>query len=89
MELEKAIKELESLSPSETAIETVLKALEELKEKELDYTTVYMNGVYDGKKRFKKKVEDKLEEIKNKEYFGLANAIKNSEINILQELLEE
>ena len=37
----------------EEAIETVLKELETLKEKELDYTTVYMNGVYDEQAKWK------------------------------------
>lgn len=67
MELEEAIKELKNIwketnfknSKRRIAIGTVLRALEEYKEKELDYSTVYMNGFYDGQDRIKKKIENK------------------------------
>lgn len=55
-----------------------------------DLTTVYINGFYDGEKKCKDKIREKIEEIKmtssqiNGDYF-----MKNYQIEVLQELLEE
>lgn len=39
------------------------KEIEELKNNELDYTTIYINGVYDGKKYYKDKIREKIKEV--------------------------
>lgn len=36
------------------------KEIEELKNNELDYTTIYINGVYEGKKYYKDKIRELL-----------------------------
>ena len=76
----------------EEAIETVLKELETLKEKELDYTTVYMNGVYDEQAKWKKKIEEKITHYnKRLEEDEILDWIVKDKIiiNVLQELLKE
>ena len=61
MELEEAIKELESLSPSETAIKTVLQALESYKRR---YELAIEQNVKDYKNSIpKKKIREKLKEV--------------------------
>ena len=75
MELEQAIERCKELTKSEhdkwigltnqEAIETVLQALEELQKeneklKEIDLTTVHINGVCDEKKRWKNKIKDRI-----------------------------
>ncbi len=62
------------------AIETVLKELETLKEKELDYTTVYMNGVYDEQAKWKKKIEKYLAEETEKYKVYKKEADKNENL---------
>ena len=37
-----------------------------LRDKESDYTTVYMTGLYDERKKWKQKIKDKIEELENK-----------------------
>lgn len=51
------------------AIETLLTAYEKEKEKnkELDLTTVYISGVYDGEKKWKDKIKAKIEEYKKQQ----------------------
>ena len=70
-ELEESIRELESLSPSETAIKTVLQALEKLQKrcKELikekqDLTSALLDSIP------KKKIEDKIKELKEKKKYA-------------------
>ena len=81
MELGEAIKELESLSPSENAIKTVLQALEKLKQDnyKLDKENqklfeININSVP------KKKIEEKIE---------LRNNIKNSYKKIIRKIGEK
>ena len=63
---------------------------DELKNNELDYTTIYMNGVYDGEKKVKDKIKNKIEQL---ELFKKALPIRGTEIERfigeLKELLEE
>lgn len=64
------------------------KEIEDLKNNELDYTTIYINGVYEGKKYYKDKIREKIEEI---ESFDKAMHQKNGQFTILvlQGLLKE
>lgn len=58
---------------------------EKEKNKELenaDLTTIYMNGFYDGEKKWKDKINKKAKELNEKKFF-------KSEAYILQKLLEE
>lgn len=78
MELEQAVSILENLHPIqqyqnpathkyeiksdillEVAIKTVLKALKN----DLDYTSVYLKGVYDGKESIIKNIDNKIKEL--------------------------
>lgn len=87
------------------AIETLLTAYEKEKEKnnklmeELDLTTVYISGVYDGEKKWKDKIKAKIEElIKEGNYRTADNPngrvhfqkeITDYQIEVLQSLLEK
>lgn len=73
---------------------------EKVKELEIDLTTVYMKGVEDGKDKYKQKIKDKIEELKDtlKHYdeYSKLNLLErvnidliDSKIEILQELLQE
>lgn len=86
MELEEAIKELESLSPSETAIETVLQALE---------NSIPKNTVEDKMKKLRqealevhsaliRQTKKEYDYMLYKHYLDLIQQIK-----ILRELLED
>ena len=44
-------------------LEKQQKEIEELKNNELDYTTIYINGVYEGKKYYKDKIREKIKEL--------------------------
>ena len=44
-------------------IDNQKKEIEELKNNELDYTTIYMNGIYDGEKKVKDKIREKIKEL--------------------------
>lgn len=72
------------------------KEIEELKNNELDYTTIYINGVYEGKKYYKDKIREKikhynneLEHIKNGEEFENEKPMYYWGKAALEELLEE
>jgi len=73
-------------------IEKQSKEIEELKDKnnklmeELDLTTVYISGVYDGEKKVQDKIKAKIEELEkgNKNTF-----IRGEKILVLQSLLEK
>ena len=39
------------------------KEIEDLKNNELDYTTIYINGKFDGEKKYKDKIKEKIKEI--------------------------
>lgn len=66
------------------------KEIEELKNNELDYTTIYMNGVYDGEKKVKDKIKEILKELDEfDENFFNARSLKEATKNSLKELLEE
>lgn len=39
------------------------KEIEALKNNELDYTTIYINGVYEGKKFYKDKIKEKIKQL--------------------------
>lgn len=60
------------------------KEIEELKNNELDYTTIYMNGVYDGEKKVKDKIREKIEEAKEIKWHTPKLVIE-----YFEELLEE
>lgn len=67
---------------------------EKEKNKELentDLTTVYMSGFYDGEKKWKDKIKEKIEELEKEKHstFGFDVAVKNFAMKILKELLEE
>ena len=73
---------------------------EKVKELEIDLTTVYMKGVEDGKDKYKQKIKDKIEELKDtlKHYdeYSKLNLLErvnidliDSKIEILEELLRE
>ena len=94
-ELEEAIKELKSLSPSETAIKTVLQALEKTKkdyELAIKQNITYKQNIHDLKYNSipTKKIEDKIKTYEriNKErgYLLVRESFLKKE---LQELLED
>ncbi|HCC04020.1 MAG TPA: hypothetical protein DEP51_04090 [Clostridiales bacterium] len=60
------------------------KEIEELKN--ADLTTVYLNGVYDGEKKFKDKIKAKIEEL---DYNDIANFERRCKQEVLQSLLEK
>lgn len=76
------------------AIETLIAENKELKEeKEIDYTTVYLSGVYNERKKWREKVEELLKEIQEEEKIAYKNFMnkkleENFEVDgaILQEL---
>ena len=89
-ELEEAIKELESLSPSENAIKTVLQALEKLKQDnyKLDKENqklfeININSIP------KKRVEYRLQELLNKLARARLDGFYDEVRDIKQELLED
>lgn len=56
-----------------------------------DLTTIYLNGVYDERDKWKLKIKGKIEELKSKSggnVFHIQQTI-NAEIRLLQELLEK
>ena len=63
------------------------KEIKELKNNELDYTTIYINGVYEGKKYYKDKIREKIKELEKET--GKGCYIRGEKILVLQELLEE
>ena len=69
------------------------KEIEELKNNELDYTTIYINGVYDGKKYYKDKIREKIKDYTEKSKHPLVNSQSRREytfgLKALKELLEE
>lgn len=71
----------------------VLKENKELKEEiGVDYTTVYLKGVYDEREKQQKEIKDKIEELKQKEEsdfrsYGFA-VEAHLALQVLQELLE-
>jgi hypothetical protein len=81
-----------------TAIENLIKRYKELEE--LNYTTIYLSGVYDKRNKWKIKIKEKIEEL-NKERVKMEKAdygigftlgekwsdIK-AKIQVLEELLE-
>ena len=73
---------------------------EKVKELEIDLTTVYIKGVEDGKDKYKQKIKDEIEELKDtlKHYdeYSKLNLLErvnidliDSKIEILEELLRE
>ena len=74
----------------EATIEKQQKEIEELKN--ADFTLVYMNGFYDGEKKWKDKINDKIKEYQNKLFQDVEeNKVVEYEniIQVLEELLEE
>lgn len=110
MELEEAIKQLKDLKKDMKkdtddlegifkkdvqAIETVLKAYEELKKeneelKNMDLTTVYLKGVADEKERWRNKIREEIEKEKTvvETCYGRIK-YQEGKIEGLQNLLEE
>jgi len=79
----------------EKAIDVVLnlikkqqKEIKELKNNELDYTTIYITGEFDGEKKYKNKIREKIRELKNMTE-GARTGIYAIQVDILEELLEE
>lgn len=63
MKEREAIAELKSLRPSEEAVETILKALERAKKREnVDYTSIYLTGIYDRDSVWEERIDKKIEE---------------------------
>lgn len=73
---------------------------EKVKELEIDLTTVYLKGFEDGKDKYKQKIKDEIEELKDtlKHYdeYSKLNLLErvnidliDSKIEILEELLQE
>ena len=66
-----------------------------LDREEIDLTTVYISGFYDGEKKWKDKIKAKIEELKKyRDKFYELNMlqdviIKQNEIQVLQSLLEK
>lgn len=63
---------------------------DELKNNELDYTTIYINGVYEGKKYYKDKIREKIKEITSYDYTSVEE--RDCQLyarQVLKELLEE
>ena len=56
------------------------KEIEELKNNELDYTTIYIHGKLDGEKKYKDKIREKIKEV--------SNGIYDAKL-ILKDLLED
>lgn len=77
------------------AIETFLKAYEELKKeneelKNMDLTTVYLKGVADEKERWRNKIKDLIERLNKNELLNKYNYEQMKiAIDILQDLLKE
>lgn len=61
--------------------------IEELKNNELDYTTIYINGVYEGKKHYKDKIREKINQLK--EVADEDNPDIFTKIDAYEELLED
>lgn len=71
---------------------------EKVKELEIDLTTVYLKGFEDGKDKYKQKIKNEIEELRNENYqislgsnFVLDSQItkNNFKIQALEELLKE
>ncbi len=79
IELEDRIDEqhISYLIQQTTSYETVLSYIEELEEEtkeiEFDLTSVYMSGFYDGEKKYKDKIRDKIKELDKNELLGKMN----------------
>lgn len=72
------------------AIENLLNKLEENENQ--DYTLIYMKGYADAKEKYRKKVKDKIKEIKRLRDRTITSEgfnILNGEVIVLEELLEE
>ena len=67
-------------------IEKQSKEIEELKN--ADLTTVYLNGVYDGEKKFKDKIKAKIEE-EDKLFFKTKDVRHANRYKAYKELLEK
>ena len=71
----------------------------ELREKEADLTTVYLSGVYDGEKKWKDKIKEKIEELNKEADYRTEDNPKGRihftpepcdyQIQVLEELLKE
>lgn len=96
MKEREAIEELKSLSPSEEAVETVLKALEvakktakkmEKKYKNLadtDYFSVYLTGIYDRDSVWEERIDNKIEEFRNSNF--IIEPFSKQIIEVLEEI---
>ena len=77
------------------AISTLIAENKELKEKELDYTTIYLSGIYDERDKWHKKIKEMIEELEEDDkYYIKANMLADSRatsriIECLQEILDE
>lgn len=68
-EEEKAIEEFEDLHCGDYFCDVILnliekqrKVIRELKKNELDFTTIYITGIFDGEKKCKDKIREKIKE---------------------------
>lgn len=81
---------LEALKNSCPAIPTTGIECDLKKELEEDYTSVYLKGVYDERDKWKSKIKEKIEELKENGYWNyLEERDLETTIDILKELLEE
>jgi len=98
-EIEEYKKQLDLDNECEIALNSKVmdleKEIEELKEKnnklmeELDLTTVYISGVYDGEKKVEDKIKAKIEELENEKEKYFEKQVIQHEIEILHSLLEK
>ena len=71
-------------------IEKQQKEIKELKNNELDHTTIYIHGKLDGEKKYKDKIREKIKEIQNYTLMSEQEiAHQDYAIERLKELLEE
>ena len=95
---EKEKEKREKLEYEAQEAEEYIKSLKEQKLEDLDLTTVYMNGFYDGEKKVKDKIKAKIEVLKKKyndlytkhlKDCGIAEQRELAKIEVLQSLLKK
>ena len=56
---------------------------------DIDLTTVYMSGFYDGEKKWKDKIRNKIKELEEELKYEITKNEAKIQINLLKGLLEE
>lgn len=70
----------------------ILEKKEKEKNKELediDLTAVYINGFYDGEKKWKDRIKNKINEIEHSPYWADCGDDYDHDIQLLEEILKE